>query len=130
MGEPIDELPEKQTHLFVPKYYTWSIKHIICKLITHDSDWIKVANYKEENGLPKVMLKYDASSIFEKYPEIIEARRERVVNRNHQVNYIWVPQSLVEHYNPKLIDEYIESTKEKEYIKKYKSSPQNNIRFT
>ena len=46
VGEPIDELPEKTNHLFVPKYYTWSIKHIICKLITHDSDWIKVANYK------------------------------------------------------------------------------------
>lgn len=125
VGEPIDELPEKQTHLFVPKYYTWSIKHIICKLITHDSDWIKVTNYKEENGLPKVMLKYDASSIFEKYPEIIEARRAAGGQpQSPGKNYIWVPQSLVEHYNPKLIDEYIESTKEKEYIKKYKSSPQ------
>ena len=94
-------------------------------MITHDSDWIKVANYKEENGLPKVMLKYDASSIFEKYPEIIEARRAAGGQpQSPGKNYIWVPQSLVEHYNPKLIDEYIESTKEKEYVKKYKSSPQ------
>lgn len=127
VGEPINELPEKQKKLFVPELYNWSIKHIICKLMTHDSNWIKVTNYKEDNGLPKVMLKYDASNIFKEYPELLEARRALDNNGQPQSpgkNYVWVSQSLVEHYNPKLVDEYVESKKEKEYIKKYKFSPQ------
>ncbi|RCK62379.1 Holliday junction resolvase YEN1 [Candida viswanathii] len=123
VGEPICGLPEKQRSFFTPKNYNWSVKYILSKCMTHSSGLVQVTNFKEEDGIEKLMLKYDTFAVCKDYPESVEAKKTPGSSSPGK-NYIWVPRSLVELYAPKLVEEFVEQKKEKEYFKKHKCSPQ------
>ena len=115
-------------YLFVPKTYNWQIKYIIFKLASYAS-MIKVTNEKLEDGIGKVMLKYDEREVRNAFPMSVEARR--VIESPHRrkgdedsISYIWVPKSLVEVYYPQLLDQYIQKKKEKFRSKGSKTSLQ------
>lgn len=115
-------------NLFIPKTYSWQIKYIIFKLASHTS-LVKITNEKIEDGIEKVMFKYDEREVRNIYPMSIEARRaiespgKRKMD-DDTLNYIWTPTSLAKMYCPQLLDEYEQRKKEKLHRKKSKISPQ------
>ncbi|KAI5967626.1 hypothetical protein CANMA_002806 [Candida margitis] len=115
-------------HLFVPQTYGWQVKHIVFKLASYTS-MIQITNEKIEDGIEKVMLKYDESEVRSTFPMSVEARRvfespEKCKKDDGTMSYIWAPTSLVKVYCPRLLAEYHQNKKQQLYLKEHKLSPQ------
>lgn len=127
-------LPKSIPKLFVPSSYCFHLKHIICRLITiygngGEPALIKLTNIKQENGVEKCMLKYELKGICELFPLSIESKKINNPEstsplKNQDLQYVWVPKSIVEHYAPKMIESFTIAREEYEYTKKHKASPQ------
>ncbi|KAG5416857.1 hypothetical protein I9W82_005587 [Candida metapsilosis] len=126
--DDISLIVSSANHLFVPKTYSWQIKHIVFKLASYTT-MVKITNEKVEDGVEKVMLKYDEREIRNKFPMSVEARRviespEKGKNVDDNISYIWIPTSLAKMYCPQLIAEYEQYKHEKAQTKKGKKSSQ------
>ncbi|KAI5954865.1 hypothetical protein KGF57_003890 [Candida theae] len=121
---------QSSEHLFIPQTYNWQIKFIIFKLASY-SNLVRITNDKIEDGVEKVMLKYDERDVRNMFPMSLEARRviESPEKRKNgdTINFIWIPTSLVKMYCQQLLAEYEQSKKDKLSTKNSKSSQKTTL---